>query len=885
MAQQNDKRIAHAFRTRWPGRTKFALAVVVWTLLVLASLLTQRDRIEDTARSLAKTDAVTSLDKDMAIRQWASNVNGVYIRDEFIPAFNFLEEEQRVTVQPVYGEAFQLVRVTPMHLLLAIQQTSNQKFGRRERLTSGQLRNIENEPDAWEARALEALKDGQSVVAEEVSGRGHGLMRVMLPMRMDEECLECHRDTLVPVGALRGGASIQVDLNNYRAAQEPIWRMTQYWHAGIWLLGLGGILTFQFFARRRALELIREEEARRENEAAFSPMAEGAMITNATGDILWANDAFCRISGFGREEIGQQNFRFFMNGTEGNALHRDIQRQLARNGHWRGELSSRKKTGEPLPCEMSIQALRGPDGKIRRAISVFSDISERKKIEQELRRHREHLEELVKQRTEELTVARNQAEAANRSKSTFLANMNHELRTPLNAVIGFAQLMEKDAALSAKQQYNAEIISASARHLLTLINDILELTKIESGKTPLQREDTDLTELLTQTAAMLRPRAEQVGIVLNIETVAVPRVLRLDPVILRQVLLNLMSNALKFTPGGRVDVRIEGSPETARAEGEADKARLSFSVLDTGVGIAPEHQERIFLPFEQVGSAHPEGTGLGLAISRQYVEMMGGELRVESGLGRGACFYFTITTEIGREACPLPSDAPVIGLAVEDQGRRVLVVDQQASARRLVRALLEPLGFCVDEVDSLAAAERRLLLAPPDLVLTDWTLPDGNGVDFLRRARARDNPPRLIMLTAHALEENRRLALAAGADDFLGKPFEKDDLFRMLERRLSIRFLRATPSSASPAATATVTAKTDAQFDHLAEELKCLSPHVYAALTQAALTLSPAQIDLALRNIAAENAELATRIGELCGERQYWRLWRILGISDKEQAP
>ena len=879
MAEQNDGLPARTFHTRWPRRKNFIIAVAVWTLLVLASLLTQRDRIEETALSLAKTDAVASLNKDMVIRQWASSVNGVYIRAESVPSFNFLEEEQRVTVKPAYGEEFQLVRVTPMHLLLAIQQTGNRESGMHERLTSNQLRNMENKPDIWEREALEALKNGRSIVAEKVPGRGHGLMRVMLPMQMDEECLECHRDTLVPVGALRGGASIQVDLNHYRAAQDPIWRTTQYWHAGIWLLGLGGILTFQFFARRRALELIREEETQRENEAAFSAMAEGAMITNMTGGILWANDAFCRISGFGREEIGQQNFRFFMPETAGDALYRDIQQQLVNSGHWRGELLSRKKTGETFHCEMSIQALRDPNGKIRRTISVFSDITKRKKIEQELRRHQEHLEDLVKQRTGELTAARNQAEAANRSKSIFLANMNHELRTPLNAVIGFAQLMEKDATLSAKQQYNTEIISTSARHLLMLINDILELSKIESGKIPLQRDDVDLAELLAQTAAMLRLRAEQAGIALNIETVAVPPALRLDPTILRQVLLNLISNALKFTSCGRVDVRVESRPEAERVEGEADKVRLFFSVLDTGIGIAPEHQERIFQPFEQAGPAHPEGTGLGLAISRQYVEMMGGELRVKSEPGQGACFYFEIAAEIGRAAGDTLPCGHVTALRAEDQGRRVLVVDDQASARQLVRALLEPLGFCVDEADSLAAAEQKLATMPPDLALTGWTLPDGDGVNFLRRARMRDNPPRLIMLTAHALDENRRLALSAGADDFLGKPFQKEDLFRMLERQLAIRFLRETPP---PPASAVI--NSDEQFARVADELKQLPPRIYTALTLAAITLSPAQIDLALRDIAAENAELAARVNELCGKRQYRKLWRLLDL-DKEQTP
>ncbi len=862
----------HKTYTRWPSRKVFFLAITIWTVLVLASLLTQRDRIEQTAYSLAKTDAVANLTKDMAIRKWASNVGGVYIREEFVPPFNSLEEEQRLTVVPPFGsEPFKLVRVTPIHLLLAIQQTSNEEFGIQERLTSQQLRNIDNMPDAWEVEALDILKnDNKELVAEALpSGRGHGLMRVMIPMRMEEECLECHRDTLVPVGGLRGGAVIAVDLNAYRTAQEPIWRATQYWHFGIWVLGMIGIFTFQYFAKRRAMELLREEEMQRENEAAFSAMAEGAVIAGADGSILWANDAFSRISGFDPFEVIGKHLSTFVSGLNGEAFYQQIKQQIMEKGYWRGEIWNRKKNGDLFPEEMSIQALLDPQGKVRRFISVFSDITERKKTEKELGEYREHLEDLVKQRTEELTIARNQAETANRSKSVFLANMNHELRTPLNAVIGFSQLLEKDDSLSPRLQSNAKIISASGRHLLTLINDILELSKIESGKTQVVADDIVPAELLEEIVAMMRLRAEQAGIGLSLELVNVPPIVSLDAVMVRQVLLNLISNAIKFTPEGGVSVKVKGMADAGEG-----RVRLMFSVRDTGIGITAEDQERIFSPFEQAGPPNSqEGTGLGLSISREYVQMMGGTLLLDSKPGEGSRFYFDIIVPVRQSRPEKQLELEVTGLEPEERNRRILVIDDVAEARLLIRSLLEPMGFLVEEAGSISQAETIIATSRPDLLLLDWLLPDGRGIAFLQHLRQRDGAqPRVVVLTANALEENRREALEAGADDFLSKPFQKNELYRILEAQLDIHFIResATQAFVPP----------PAHDNDLSAALAALPPQVREHIVQAAISLSPVQISTALQEIAAVDELLAQRLDQICSSRQFRALWQLLGIDE-----
>jgi PAS domain S-box-containing protein len=861
--------------SRWPGGKFVFLAIVIWSLLVLASLLTQREQLNRTASALARIDAVANLKKDMSIRKWASNAKGVFILEDHIPPDNSLDEEERLTGIRGNGETLRLVTVTPIHLLLAIQEASNQgATGSRERLTSKQLRNIDNAPDDWEQKALDALEQGGDMVTEALPKKGkHGLMRAMIPMRMEEECLECHRDTLVPVGGLRGGATITINLNAYRTAQQPTWLAIQYWHLGIWILGLAAMLTFAYFARHRALENLRRDEERRENEMAFAAMAEGAIITDPSGRILWVNDAFCRISGYTRDEVINQNPRLLKSGLHDAEFYRKLWAQLTSVGHWRGELWNQRKTGEIFPEEISIQALKGPDGRIRRFISIFSEISERKRNEQALHEYHEHLEEQVRQRTEELTEARDAAEAANRSKSTFLANMSHELRTPLNAVIGFSQLMEKDPQLEPAQRRNVEIINSSGHHLLTLINDILELSKIESGKMEVCAEEVDLPELLEGVVGMMSLRAEQGGLALKLELPdALPPVV-LDPLMLRQVLLNLLSNAIKFTPAGSVTLRVD-----CQAAGD-DRLALTFAVADTGIGIRAEDQARIFHSFEQVGGARQGGTGLGLTISQQYVRMMGGELAVDSAADHGSTFSFVVSVAGGQADGAKAARGRVTGIEPADHGRHILVVDDIPEARLLIRSLLEPLGFRVSEAASAAAAEALIASAPPDLVLLDWFLPDDNGLALI--ARLHDRPgirrPTLVMLTANATRESRQQALAGGADDFVSKPFEDDELFRMLARHLALQLVRPAPPAPAPRPAPPAVPRISA------DDLVRLSGETRAGLAQAALSLNPDKIADAVRQVARENPELAERLGEFATTRQYQALWQVLGILDAEE--
>ena len=357
--------------------------------------------------------------------------------------------------------------------------------------------------------------------------------------------------------------------------------------------------------------------------------------------------------------------------------------------------------------------IRWPDGAIRyikadavifrdgqgmsmRLVGSNYDITAHREAELELLRHRHHLEELVAERTGALSVAVSQAQAANRAKSTFLANMSHELRTPLNSVIGFSRLMAASPNMQDDEKRNLAIIHRSGNHLLRLINEILELSKGEAGRLQAQMEVVALAPLLQEVMDMLGMRAEQHGMALRLDCVAVPPAVLLDATRLRQVLLNLMSNAVKFAGGGTVTLTVRGE----RRDG--DQWLLSFAVSDTGIGIAREDQQRVFEPFVQADSAGPkDGTGLGLAISREFVQLMKGELTLESTPGQGATFSFSIPAQAAE--APLPALAPAAASPTPEAPPALQARDLALLAR--------------DERAALLVALRELNLARVALLL------------------------------------------------------------------------------------------------------------------------------------------------------------------------
>lgn len=542
------------------------------------------------------------------------------------------------------------------------------------------------------------------------------------------------------------------------------------------------------------------------------------------------------------------------------------------------ERNIRHADGGVFPAE--VRLVRLPMDGRRLVRGGIVDISARKRSEQELLGYRDQLEELVQQRTAALSVAVTEAQSANRAKSVFLANMSHELRTPLNSVIGFSQMMADSTSMCEEEKQNLAIINRAGHHLLTLINDILELSKIEAGRMQLQTGPVDLNGLLGEVLEMVRMRAREQGIALCVERANVPPLVRLDGAKLRQVLLNLLSNALKFIERGSVTLSLDCQPA---GDGHG-QVLLAFAVRDTGSGIAEADLERIFEPFVQADSAVAQaGTGLGLSISRQFVQLMQGQLQVESSLGQGSVFHFSLSVPLVAAPGALPGrPGRVCCLPPAQRGRAVLVVDDDGNCRKLLAGLLAPLGFVLQEARGGVQAQAMLAAQRFDLVLSDWRMPDMDGLALTRWLRARVDlaQPRLAIMTASAFEEEKQEALAAGADAFLRKPIEQEPLFAMLEQQLGLHFLR------EEACVPPVVAQPASELPALApDELALLAPAERQALFEAVSALDLRRSAIVLASLATRLPQLATRMATMLEHHQYRQLCQWLAQDvDEGQA-
>jgi PAS domain S-box-containing protein len=668
----------------------------------------------------------------------------------------------------------------------------------------------------------------------------------------------------------------------------------------------------EVISRQKTEEILKQSEDK--YRSLYDSIRDAILISDTNRMIIDCNAAFVEMFGYSMEEItGKKLYTCYKNKEEFREMANALKNHIG-DASFLYSAAFKRKNGTIFPGEINVFYLRNSDGSLTGYIGLIRDITERKQTEEELQKHREHLEELVKERTndlakernllrtlidslpdeiyakdmdsrfiianshvltsfgrtnineiigktdfeilpqneaikyygaehvilyskgqmlnyevsiqnadgnpcwysitkvpmrngdgnitglvginrdityrkeieENLTKAKEAAETANLAKSTFLSNMSHEIRTPLNAILGFSELMQSDDKVSKEHIEWLRTINRSGEHLLALINDILEVSRIEAGRISFNPSTFDIHSLLRDIEAMFRVKTDQKNLSLLFEySDELPKTIATDEGKLRQIIINLVGNAVKFTKEGGVAFR-------AHVKQENDKMHLIAEVEDTGPGVAEEDIGKLFQKFGQTEAGIKEGgTGLGLAISQQYAKIMGGEITLKSKEGKGTCFTLTINIENGEELIKEENQKrKVIGLKPGQKLYRILVADDRANNRELLKIMLTSVGFEVEEAQNGNETIAKFKIWSPDLILMDMRMPVMNGYEATQKIKAMGNGKiRIIAVTASAFQEDMQKSLDAGADAYLRKPFKEHELFECIGSCLGVKYV------------------------------------------------------------------------------------------------
>jgi len=534
---------------------------------------------------------------------------------------------------------------------------------------------------------------------------------------------------------------------------------------------------------RIAIERFNEEQLIRKLQLAVDQNPNSIVITNTRAEIEYVNEAFERQSGYTLDDVRGRNPSILQSGLTPDERYRALWAALSRGEPWQGELINQRRNGEVFVENEIFSPIRQVDGTVTHYLCIKEDVTGKKLDAAELEQHRHHLEELVAERTAELVLAKEQAEAAGRAKSTFLANMSHEIRTPLNAIVGLTHMLRRREA-TPEQVQKLEKIAGAADHLLAVINDILDVSKIDSGRLVLEDKPFDLEDMLARVCDMVGERAREKGLELIVDAGQVPYGLRGDATRLGQALLNYVGNAVKFTERGSIAVRV-----WIEEESESDLL-LRFEVEDTGIGIDPEQLTRLFEPFRQADESVTRkygGTGLGLAISRNIARMMQGEAGATSTPGKGSIFW--LTARLGKDG----QSAAYRQETTAFSGVRALVVEDVTMSRMVILQQLRLVGVRGDGVASGEEAVRTFALAeaegdPYSVLLIDLFLPGMDGLDTLVKIRELPATREAtgFLVTSSNDDDLALEARRTGFAGVLGKPLSTSTLHDVLQRHLAL---------------------------------------------------------------------------------------------------
>ena len=591
----------------------------------------------------------------------------------------------------------------------------------------------------------------------------------------------------------------------------------------------------------------------------FERQLVGMAFTSPEKGWIQVNDKTCEMLGYSREELANMTWEEMTYPEDLPADINEFKRLL------RGETDSYmlekrfvRKDGSLVFANLAVGCVRRNDRSVDYLLALMEDITDRKRAE-----------ESIQNLNKELRLMLSAAEAANKAKSLFLANMSHELRTPLNAIIGFSNILRRDPHLDLSQRHNLDIVSRSGEHLLSLINDVLEMAKIEAGRVQLEIAPFDLGTMVQDVGNLMRLRAQQKGLRFLIDQSAdFPKYIQGDEARLRQILVNLLSNAVKFTTQGVVSIRLDIKQNAPHY--------LVIQVEDSGPGIAPEDQKHLFEPFVQLEELNARnGTGLGLAITQQFVQLMGGSISVESTPGKGSLFRVELPVQIAKasDVTKPASRGKVIGIAGEHPTYRILIAEDRPENQLVLLQTMSELGL---EVKLANNGEQCLKLFQdwqPHLIWMDRQLPTMNGMETTKHIHqlAKSQAVKIVAVADSLLKEQQQEMLDAGMDDIVRKPYDVEEILECLSRQLGLSYVYQSDEATEEGEPLVLT---QAMLANLPTELR-------QQFKEALETLDSERIVAIIGQIGAMDTELGRTLSRLADEFDYPAILSVLDSTAK----
>jgi len=735
--------------------------IFIWSAGLISSLSWNIYQAYEQSYDRAEATALSTFNRDQAFRQWIAGHKGIYIRNE-----NSANN----------GNSYTLL--DPATFLKKVMARFPNYFESSVRMVGVRPLNQMNSPTPLEKKMLEDFSKGATEYLDYRLIKESYLLGFFKPMEAKPPCLSCHIAVNFQIGDLIGAAGVYIDLKPFFQSARELTERLVISHLIIWIIGYIAIVLYGRKTELRVREELRLKEkleysnkqleqrvAQRTNEIlklslALENSPVMVAITDSHGFIEYVNPYFCQVSGYHSKDVIGKNLSIIRSMDTSSKLCHDLWNTINEGHVWSGELCNLHKDGSEFWVSASIGAFFSDADKVVNYISIEEDITDKKQAEKNL------------------ILAKDKAENANTAKSEFLANMSHELRTPLNSIIGFSQLAELDKDNTTQQKTYAQEINKAGKHLLSLINDVLDLTSIEIGRVKLNIEPVRFASIINECYHLINSLAVEKNIKLNFADFQCEYRVQADYLRLKQIILNIISNAVKYTPeSGSVEVSCNTTNN-----------KMILRISDTGKGINKENLSHLFEPFNRLGmeNSNIQGTGIGLVISKKLIGMMAGEIQVQSIIGKGSIFSIILPKSVDERTYMVKEEAINISSDnTQSKHIRIFYIEDNMANVTLMKNIIqlqEDWNFSYAET-----AEQGLEMIRqdhPDLVLMDINLPGMDGVEACRiiknDAQLYDIP--VIAVSADVIKSNIDNAMRAGFTDYISKPLDVEELLNSIRK-------------------------------------------------------------------------------------------------------